>query len=211
MKLTDINQIKSRLETLLNRGFTDKQVEAFQLFISEITKHSHKFNLISKGDLSNILERHIADSLVLERYLRNKSKIVDIGSGAGFPGVPLAIILENTSFNLVEPREKRAFFLKTVKRALKLENISIYERRIEELPELTSQADALILRGVGGFGRIFRGIKANLKRDLEIFILTSQDRETEPIDGLALKKIQYNLNDSPWGGSILHYTVSRGT
>lgn len=211
MRSLDINQIKERVETLLDRRFSDEQIEAFQLFTSKIEIYSRKFNLVSEGDLPRILERHIADSLVLERYLKNKFMIIDIGSGAGFPGVPLAIALQDASFSLVEPRRKRAFFLKMIKRVLRLDNISIYEQRIEDLPEVIAQADALILRGVGGLGTMFRRIKAHFRKDLEIFILTSNGNEAKPIDGFALEEVKYRLSGSSWGGSILRYTVSRGT
>lgn len=199
------------LETLLSRKFEKRQIEAFQQVINEIVIHSNRYNLVSKGDLPNLLERHMADSLVLEPYILNKHKIVDLGSGAGLPGVPLAIMHPEMSFYLVEPRKKRVNFLKHIKRTLKLDNISIFESRIEELEGLISEVDCIVTRGVGGLASIIGSIKERFQPGLDLFVLTSRAKTPERIQGLGLKIMNYNLADSSWGGTIWHFHVPRET
>lgn len=211
MKLIEIEQTKTRLEILLNREFTSKQIEAFQRFIKEIVAHSHKYNLVSRADLPNLLERHIADSLILEPYIHGKHKIIDLGSGAGLPGVPLAIMHPEISFCLVESRKKRANFLKHIKRTLKLSNVSIFANRIEELEEVLPEADCMVMRGIGEVGELLAAIKKALQPGLDIFILTSKEKSRDPMGWLRLKTINYKLVDSNWGGVIWQFTVPRET
>jgi 16S rRNA (guanine527-N7)-methyltransferase len=79
------------------------------------------------------VEKNIQDSLYPKDLLREAKNIVDIGSGAGFPGLLLAIAYPEKNFTLTEPIKKKASFLKTAARALELSNVSVESKRIEEL------------------------------------------------------------------------------
>lgn len=91
-------------------------------------------NLTAITDSFEFDVKHLYDSLLISDYFDYKFKnIMDLGSGAGFPGIPLAILLKDTNFYLVEPTKKRCDFLTKVKDALNLTNVTIINKRSEDL------------------------------------------------------------------------------
>ncbi len=118
-------------------------LDKFETFSKIIHQYNNKFGLISNNDLENIWVRHFQDSLMplkLFPHLFKVSKtdtskvlkILDLGSGAGFPGVPLALLNPSMEFTLVEPNKRRAFFLDQILvRSLGLKNIEVINERID--------------------------------------------------------------------------------
>lgn len=102
-------------------------------FLAEWHKWSLKIDLTSEVDEQSILEKHIFDSLQYARALKREGRTLDIGSGGGFPGIPLKIIFPDMPMVLVESRRKRASFLQSVARTLGLKNIEIIHCRAEDL------------------------------------------------------------------------------
>ena len=91
-------------------------------------------NLTAITDSFEFDVKHLYDSLLISDYFDYRFKnIMDLGSGAGFPGIPLAILLKDTNFYLVEPTKKRCDFLTRVKDALNLTNVTIINKRSEDL------------------------------------------------------------------------------
>ena len=91
-------------------------------------------NLTAITDSFEFDVKHLYDSLLISDYFDYKFKnIMDLGSGAGLPGIPLAILLKDTNFYLVEPTKKRCDFLTRVKDALNLTNVTIINKRSEDL------------------------------------------------------------------------------
>ncbi len=116
-------------------------------YYKELKHWSRRINLIAKGaGDAEILEKHFLDSLTLLPLLDGeKSHLLDIGSGAGFPGLVCKAAMPDLQVTLVEPRLKRVSFLRHVARTLKLEEISILECRVE---------DETMLPSDGGFTHI---------------------------------------------------------
>lgn len=108
-----------------------------------------RMNLVAAGSTDEILSRHVLDSLAPARLLAGARRVADIGSGAGFPGIPLAISMPATCFELVESRRKRASFLRHVARSLPLANVAVHEMRAEDWPGERT-VDATIARAVQG-------------------------------------------------------------
>ena len=92
-----------------------------------VRAYSDRLDLVSPGDLDRFEERHIRDSLKALRYVRQAppGPAVDVGSGAGLPGIPLAIADADRRWRLLEPRQRRAAFLEEVVRELGLENVEV--------------------------------------------------------------------------------------
>jgi 16S rRNA (guanine527-N7)-methyltransferase len=109
-----------------------------------------RINLLSCGSARELVERHFADSLAVAPLLGGAVTTVDLGSGAGFPGLPLAIAYPSKRFTLVESRRRRASFLREVARALDLANVKVAERRAEKGPGSISQGpvEAAVCRAV---------------------------------------------------------------
>ncbi|MCX7641514.1 MAG: 16S rRNA (guanine(527)-N(7))-methyltransferase RsmG [Elusimicrobiales bacterium] len=114
-----------------------EKIEKFTIFIKEVIDKNTYINLISKYDINNIIERHLIDSIIAikdTRFLEvfNKKQILDIGSGGGFPSIPLAIIFTNSHFTLSDSSYKKYEFLLWIKEKLKLNNIDIINQRINQ-------------------------------------------------------------------------------
>ena len=91
-------------------------------------------NLISCGSAHELVERHFLDSLAVAPLLPDRGTIVDLGTGAGLPGIPLAIVRPDQVFVLVESRRRRASFLREARRTLELANVEVLEQRGEVVP-----------------------------------------------------------------------------
>lgn len=118
-------------------------------YIEELLRWSPKIDLISQTDPAEIIRKHLLDSLAVAPCIPEGAAVLDLGSGAGLPGVPLAILLTQASISLLEARRRRVSFLKTIARNLKLENLSIYEGRAEILaqePSFHEVFDVVITR-----------------------------------------------------------------
>ncbi|HXG17620.1 MAG TPA: 16S rRNA (guanine(527)-N(7))-methyltransferase RsmG [Methylomirabilota bacterium] len=111
----------------------DDATTRLSLYLEELLLWSARVNLVSQRDPIQILRKHVLDSLAVIPFLPKATTILDLGSGAGLPGVPLASVLQETAISLLEVRKKRVSFLKAVKRKLNLPNLQILEGRAEEL------------------------------------------------------------------------------
>ena len=96
-----------------------------------------------KSDQEALL-RHYADSLVMAEYLLRAGRVLDVGSGGGFPGIPLAIVRQDLDWVLLEPRKKRVSFLQMVKARLQLSNVEVVNGRSDQ--EMTHLCDAAVTR-----------------------------------------------------------------
>src|SRR6266542_2923080 len=126
---------------------------------------SRRINLISVRSRSEIVDRHVLDSMAPLSFVREAAVVADLGSGAGFPAVPLAILAPATRFHLLESRRKRATFLRHVTRTLGLDNVRVYEGRGEEW-----RPDEPIDLTIG------RAIRIDLLAELSLRVLSSNGR-----------------------------------
>ena len=112
------------------------QAERLALYFSELSKWMQRINLVARETSADqLVELHFLDSLILAPLVAHRPDLhlLDIGSGAGFPGLVLAAVLPEARFTLVEPRQKRAVFLRHVARLLGLRQVQVVEERVEKL------------------------------------------------------------------------------
>ena len=128
------------------------QTERLGIFAAELITNNAVMNLISQKDEPLIWQRHIADSLaaapLLRRLLKPGALIADSGTGAGFPGMPLAAALENFRFELLDSNGKRCAFLGRAAAAMKISNAAVFQRRVGEGPKSPRYA-AVLERAMG--------------------------------------------------------------
>lgn len=96
---------------------------------------NQKINLVSRNSFNKFYINHILHSLSIAKFIlfKNKTDIIDVGTGGGFPGIPLAIIFKNCNFTLIDSKKKKIKILKIIVKKLKLKNIKLYCRRIEDV------------------------------------------------------------------------------
>nr|WP_207951462.1 MULTISPECIES: 16S rRNA (guanine(527)-N(7))-methyltransferase RsmG [Providencia] len=112
---------------------TEKQKQQLVDYVGLLAKWNKAYNLTSVRDPQQMLIRHIMDSIVVNGQL-NGTKFIDVGTGPGLPGVPLAIVRPDSHFVLLDSLGKRIRFLKQVQHELGLTNIEPVQSRVEEYP-----------------------------------------------------------------------------
>lgn len=121
----------------------------FEKYESLLKEWNEKFNLTAIIDDEGILEKHFIDSIYPIKYIDFKNKsLCDIGSGAGFPGLPLAILVPSLKVTLVESNGKKVSFLKEVVNQLSLDNVDVIKARAEELKDKKGAFDYVSARAV---------------------------------------------------------------
>jgi 16S rRNA (guanine527-N7)-methyltransferase len=116
-------------------------------YAKEIEHWNKAVNLTSLAG-SALVRRLIVDPVWVGQHLQMGGVVTDVGSGNGSPGIPLSITLKLTSTNLIEPRMKRAAFLRHVIANLGLTDVAVHRCRIEEMPEKTVYSDWIALQAI---------------------------------------------------------------
>ncbi len=101
-------------------------------FLQLLAKWNQTYNLTSVCDPEKMITQHVLDSLAILPYIQGK-RILDVGSGAGLPGIPLALVLPQMQFVLLDSNGKKTRFLTHVVQSLKIPNIQVMQTRVEEL------------------------------------------------------------------------------
>lgn len=113
-------------------GFFMEQLEQFFEYMELLIEWNEKMNLTAITDPEEIILKHFIDSITILNEIPNNSKIVDVGTGAGFPGIPLSIMNPTLKITLVDSLNKRLIFLQEVVNKLQLKNVEIIHARAEE-------------------------------------------------------------------------------
>lgn len=147
------------LEKMLKEGaeafsvsLDDQQAEKLLKFKELLVEWNRKINLTAIEDDRDIIIKHFLDSISIMPYLKNKGeKLVDVGSGAGFPGIPVKIVFGNTDIVLLDSLEKRVGFLNTVIADLQLDKVKAVHGRAEDMgvnPVYREKFDVSVARAV---------------------------------------------------------------
>jgi 16S rRNA (guanine527-N7)-methyltransferase len=139
---------------LIESGFkpSEEQINAFMTYLSELKKWNKAYNLTGLKNDEDIVIKHFFDSLLyLKTMPDGEIKVADIGSGAGFPGIPIKIIRPEIDMYLIESSGKKAAFLRHIIRELQLKKIEVIEKRIEEIKvnqQIPLSVDVLVTRAL---------------------------------------------------------------
>ena len=112
---------------------SQQQLEQLRAYVEVLLLWNRKLALVSQRDPGQILSKHVADSLFAAGYCPDGGAVVDLGSGAGFPGLVIAIARPNARVSLVESRGHKATFLEEARRASAARNVTVCNARIESL------------------------------------------------------------------------------
>lgn len=124
----------------------DRQLAKVRSYLETLLLWRRRISLIATSDPLEVVENHILDSLQVAPWVGGRRRLADIGSGAGLPGIPLAIAAPHLNVVLVESRRRKASFLRAVRRETDLSNVEVFEGRAEDLAE---SFDVVISRALG--------------------------------------------------------------
>ena len=181
---------------LVNKYFpeiTDVQTEKLIILHELFETYNKKINLISNNSLNNFFVEHVLHSLSISKIkqFNNKEIVLDIGSGGGFPGIPLAIIFPNTHFILIDSISKKTNMIKKFKAELSLKNIKVINDRIENL---NLSCDCIVSRAVTNMNKFLSLInKVNFSNKkisgYKLFYLKGGDLKNE-LNGISHKSVE---------------------
>lgn len=130
--------MKEKLRVLCEKNgiqLSDEQLKQFSIFYDHMIEMNQVMNLTSITDEDEVILKHFYDSMSVIKYydFHDQMNVIDVGTGAGFPGIPLAILLPNVQFTLMDSLNKRITFLKEVVKKCGLKNVECIHSRAEEL------------------------------------------------------------------------------
>ena len=141
-----------------------KQIEQFEALSGLYTDWNAKINVISRKDIDNLYLHHVLHSLGIARLIRFKagSSVMDLGTGGGFPGIPLAILFPEVKFHLVDSIGKKIKVAQAVAEAIGLQNTTFRHARAEEEKQVF---DFVVSRAVMPLADLVKIVKKNIKKE----------------------------------------------
>ena len=184
----------------LNLRLDEKAESEFEVYVNLFKKYNSHTNLISKNDEKVLFEKHIFDSLAFNLFSQKyglPQKLMDIGTGGGFPALPLALIYPEVKIYAIDSTSKKINFIKEVKTQMNLKNIEPMAFRIEELPQnLKESFDVVTTRALGNLRLVLEYAVPYLKVGGYFVAYKSSDSENELNQAKnALKILNTNLID----------------
>ncbi|SMD02606.1 16S rRNA (guanine(527)-N(7))-methyltransferase RsmG [Pedobacter africanus] len=157
-------EIKSTLIQKYFKGLTEQQIARFDQLYSLYSFWNAQINVISRKDIDELYERHILHSLGIAKFCTFKpgEKVLDVGTGGGFPGIPLAILFPDTQFHLVDSIGKKIKVVTEVAAALGLENVKASHLRAEQV---TDKYDFVVSRAVTRLIDFYPWIKGKFNKE----------------------------------------------
>ena len=184
---------------------SDKQIELFILYLSLLKRRNEKMNLTSRRTDRDIILKHFIDSILPAEHIDRNAALLDIGSGGGFPGVPLKIVRPDLDVTLIESSEKKVSFLKDLIRKLGLSGIKALSARAEDARNSIPRQsfDCVITRAVGSVEHVLELSLPYVRKDGLIILMRGRSG-AEDIRGTGLEKKLILYEDRrmilPFGG-----------
>ena len=177
---------------------TEKQIAQFKALEDLYKDWNLKINVVSRKDIDELYLRHVLHSLAIAKVINFKdgSSLMDVGTGGGFPGIPLAILFPNCQFHLVDSINKKLNVVREVMAGLELENVKVTHTRVEEINETY---DFIISRAVAAMPTFVHWVKGKIAKaqnnDLKNGILYLKGGDlTEELQDYQTTTI-YNISD----------------
>ena len=171
----------NKIELLNNIGLSadSDTVQKLVLWQNAFKDYNSHTNLMSRGDIEVLFEKHVFDSLAINLWdeFKNYKNILDVGTGGGFPSVILAIFFPDKKIIANDSRIKKINFIKEIKNLLELDNLEILYSRIEEVDSV--KADLIVSRAVGKILDIYELSKKHLDKNGKFLIYKSKTAEDE--------------------------------
>jgi 16S rRNA (guanine527-N7)-methyltransferase len=173
----------SLLQLKFDWPLSDAELDLFSRYVNLLENYTDRVNLISVGDVPRIVSKHIQESLQFLRIasLSNLAVVLDLGSGAGFPGVPMKIMNLDIRMTLVDSKKKKCLFLSEVVEQLHLTGVDVVCDRVENLSTsgYCDKCDLVVARTVADLSRLWQWSQPLLKRGGKLITLKGGDLDKE--------------------------------
>jgi 16S rRNA (guanine527-N7)-methyltransferase len=180
----------SGLESL-NLSLSENQIEQLLDFIKLLEKWNKAYNLTAIRDREAMVSLHLLDSLAITPYIEGK-KIIDIGTGAGLPGIPLAIYFPEIEFTLLDSNAKKTRFVQQAILELKLKNVSVCHSRVEQFhPE--NSFDTVITRAFASLSDIVEWTAHLLSKEGVLLAMKGQSPDVLIMESAKTTLIPVNV------------------
>ena len=166
----------------LNLELKEEEINKFETYMRLLLEWNEKINLTAITEENDIVLKHFIDSMTVLKYINKDEKIIDVGTGAGFPGIPIAIMKNNCNVTLLDSLNKRILFLNDVIEKIKLNNVEAIHGRAEEIGQnvkYREKFDISISRAVANLSTLVEYLIPLVKVGGRIICMKGPDSEDE--------------------------------
>lgn len=204
-EMEDSSQFLKKGIEELSIPYSEYQIASFLTYLSELKNWNRAYNLTALKTDRDIIVKHFLDSLLfLKVFPEHIQTVADIGSGAGFPGIPVKIINPALKMFLIEPTQKKALFLRHVCSMLGLEDIEIINSRIEDVTNL--KVDVAMTRALFSVGEFIAKATGILNKKGAL-ILSKGPKLEEELKGFESANIEIKDIPLPIENIVRHMVV----
>jgi len=157
-------EISHALSPFVHWSLSDPQLLSIARYLELLKRWNQTIPLTSIEEDTELVTRHFGESIFVGSLLPiERGRLADVGSGAGFPGLPLKIAFPELEVTLIEPNLKKCAFLREVQTTLALNGVEVVRSRYEDFPAAPDSFDFLCSRALGGYKRLLQWSKAVLR------------------------------------------------
>jgi 16S rRNA (guanine527-N7)-methyltransferase len=181
------------VEGLNELGFKNDPllIEKLEIYLATLKKWNRVYNLTAIDEDSEIIVKHFLDSLSVNQYIQNSERILDVGTGAGFPGLILALFNPKKSFILVDGVSKKISFLQEMIGKLNLKNAIAVHTKVEKY-KVAEQFDMIISRAFADIKKMIKLTNHLMKDDGRFIAMKGPDVMSE-LDNINLPFMHYDI------------------
>lgn len=186
-------------------NITARQREQFDALYDLYADWNAKINVISRKDITNLYEHHVLHSLAIAKFINFKddTNVLDLGTGGGFPGIPLAIMFPNANFKMIDGTGKKIKVATEIANAIGLENVLLQHKRGEEE---RGKFDFIVSRAVMPLSDMMKIVRKNIAKDNHnafengIIVLKggTLDEELKPFKKIVVQEKLSQWFEEPW-------------
>lgn len=186
-------------------NITARQREQFDALYGLYADWNAKINVISRKDITNLYEHHVLHSLAIAKFInfRDDTNVLDLGTGGGFPGIPLAIMFPNANFKMIDGTGKKIKVATEIANAIGLENVLLQHKRGEEE---RGKFDFIVSRAVMPLSDMMKIVRKNIAKDNHnafengIIVLKggTLDEELKPFKKIVVQEKLSQWFEEPW-------------
>ncbi|MAU68795.1 MAG: 16S rRNA (guanine(527)-N(7))-methyltransferase RsmG [Gammaproteobacteria bacterium] len=159
----------------MHNPFKEEEKNKINIFINLALEFNKTHNIFSRKEHDEVYKKDILDCEPLIKRIKNNTKILDLGSGGGFPGILLAITKPKSQISLIESSSKKCFFLRSVADKLALKNTTIINKKIEPNNNI-GVFDIITARAFASIDKITKLTKTNRNKDTEYLLLKGKNK-----------------------------------